>query len=116
MPSYKVNNSIEGFGISYVEAAAYGVPSIAGIEGGVKDAVIDAKTGWCVDPLDGLALTDTLKSAINNKKLREKYGNNAQKKFLDYFLGEKFSGNLWMLSAPNSKEYIFLAKVVFIKP
>ena len=89
MPSYKVNNSIEGFGISYVEAAAYGVPSIAGIEGGVKDAVIDAKTGWCVDPLDKLALTDTLKSAINNKKLREKYGNNAQKKFLDYFLGEK---------------------------
>ena len=89
MPSYKVNNSIEGFGISYVEAAAYGVPSIAGIEGGVKDAVIDAKTGWCVDPLDRLALTDTLKSAINNKKLREKYGNNAQKKFLDYFLGEK---------------------------
>ena len=89
MPSYKVNNSIEGFGISYVEAAAYGVPSIAGIEGGVKDAVFDAKTGWCVDPLDKLALTDTLKSAINNKKLREKYGNNAQKKFLDYFLGEK---------------------------
>ena len=89
MPSYKVNNSIEGFGISYVEAAAYGVPSIAGIEGGVKDAVLDAKTGWCVDPLDKLALTDTLKSAINNKKLREKYGNDAQKKFLDYFLGEK---------------------------
>ena len=89
MPSYKVKNSIEGFGISYIEAAAYGVPSIAGIEGGVKDAVIDAKTGWCVDPLDRLALTDTLKSAINNKKLREKYGNNAQKKFLDYFLGEK---------------------------
>ena len=89
MPSYKVNNSIEGFGISYVEAAAYGVPSIAGIEGGVKDAVLNAKTGWCVDPLDKLALTDTLKSAINNKKLREKYGNNAQKTFLDYFLGEK---------------------------
>ena len=89
MASYKVNNSIEGFGISYVEAAAYGVPSIAGIEGGVKDAVLDAKTGWCVDPLDKLALTDTLKRAINNKKLREKYGNNAKKKFLDYFLGEK---------------------------
>ena len=89
MPSYKVKNSIEGFGISYVEAAAYGIPSIAGIEGGVKDAVLDAKTGWCVDPLDKLALTDTLKSAINNKKLRDKYGNNAQKTFLDYFLGEK---------------------------
>jgi len=31
MPSYKVKNSIEGFGISYIEAASYGVPSIAGV-------------------------------------------------------------------------------------
>ena len=27
MPSYKVKNSIEGFGISYIEAASYGKPS-----------------------------------------------------------------------------------------
>jgi phosphatidylinositol alpha-1,6-mannosyltransferase len=38
MPSYKVRNSIEGFGISYIEAASYGVPSIAGVEGGIRDA------------------------------------------------------------------------------
>ena len=55
----------------------------------VKRKEKDFEKFWCVDPLDRLALTDTLKSAINNKKLREKYGNNAQKKFLDYFLGEK---------------------------
>ena len=36
MPSYKVEKSIEGFGISLCEAAAYGIPSIAGEEGGVK--------------------------------------------------------------------------------
>ena len=89
MPSYKVNDSIEGFGISYIEAAAYGVPSIAGIDGGVSDAVIDSETGWCVNPLDKSALSKTLQNAINNKDIREQYGIDAQKKFLDYFLGEK---------------------------
>ena len=89
MPSYKVNDSIEGFGISYIEAAAYGVPSIAGIDGGVSDAVIDSETGWCVNPLDKSALSKTLQNAINNKDIRKQYGIDAQKKFLDYFLGEK---------------------------
>ena len=89
MPSYKVNDSIEGFGISYIEAAAYGVPSIAGIDGGVRDAVIDSETGWCVNPLDKSALSKTLQNAINNKDIRKQYGIDAQKKFLDYFLGEK---------------------------
>ena len=89
MPSYRVKNSIEGFGISYVEAAAYGIPSIAGIEGGVKDAVIDSQTGWCVDPLNPKQLSQTLIEAINNGTKRKKYGIQARKKFLDIFLGEK---------------------------
>ncbi len=31
--------SVEGFGISYIEAASYGIPSIAGKDGGAPDAV-----------------------------------------------------------------------------
>ena len=89
MPSYKVKNSIEGFGISYIEAAAYGIPSIAGIEGGVVDAVANSKTGWCINPLSIKELADTLMEAINNDKKRREYGLQAQKNFLDYFLGEK---------------------------
>jgi phosphatidylinositol alpha-1,6-mannosyltransferase len=89
MPSYRVDNSIEGFGISYVEAAAYAIPSISGIEGGVKDAVIDCKTGWCVNPLDNEVLSKTLMDAINHKSKREKYGINAQKKILRIFFRRK---------------------------
>ena len=89
MPSYKVNKSIEGFGISYIEAAAYKIPSIAGIDGGVTDAVIDTKTGWCVDPLNQEKLTKVLKEAINNKEKRQTYGIHAQNQFLQDFLGEK---------------------------
>ena len=55
---------------SYVEAAAYKIPSIAGLDGGVTDAVIDSKTGWCVDPMNEENLANVLKEAINNKNLR----------------------------------------------
>ena len=89
MPSYKVKNSIEGFGISYIEAASYGVTSIAGVEGGIRDAVFDMKTGWCVDPLDSSLLLHTIKEAINNESKREKFGLEAKKQFLKKFLGEK---------------------------
>ena len=89
MPSYKVNDSVEGFGISYVEAAAHRIPSIAGLDGGVTDAVIDTKTGWCVDPLNQEQLENVLKEAINNKDQRQKYGLAAEKKFSEDFLGEK---------------------------
>jgi len=89
MPSYKVEKSIEGFGISYVEAAAYAIPSIAGQEGGVKDAVLDKKTGWCIDPLNRKQLSKILLEAINNNKKRELLGVQAQKQFLNSFVGEK---------------------------
>ena len=89
MPSYKVEKSIEGFGISYVEAAAYSIPSIAGQEGGVTDAVLDKKTGWCINPINQKQLSKVLLEAINNNKKRELLGRQAQEEFLNSFVGEK---------------------------
>ena len=45
------NNSIEGFGISYIEAALFGIPSIASNVGGTAEAVIHNKTGIILDNL-----------------------------------------------------------------
>ena len=49
MPNHDVNGDTEGFGKVYVEAAACGKPSIAGITGGTGDAVLDGITGLRVD-------------------------------------------------------------------
>ena len=49
MPSVIHNKSVEGFGISYIEAAQYGVPSIGGKDGGASDAIIHEKTGIICD-------------------------------------------------------------------
>lgn len=47
----------EGFGIVFVEAAAAGVPQVAGRSGGAHEAVEDGKTGIVVDPPDDVAQT-----------------------------------------------------------
>ena len=49
MPSVVYKKSVEGFGIAYVEAAQYGVPSIGGKDGGASDAIVDNETGIICD-------------------------------------------------------------------
>ena len=59
MPSIIYKKSVEGFGIAYVEAAQYGIPSIGGKDGGASDAIVDKKTGIICD---GNSLEDVYSS------------------------------------------------------
>ena len=45
----------EGWGLSVIEAAALGVPTVAYDVDGLRDAVRDGQTGWLADPGDELA-------------------------------------------------------------
>ncbi len=49
----------EGFGIVFLEAAAAGVPAVAGESGGAAEAVAHGETGLVVDPPDSVAATAT---------------------------------------------------------
>jgi phosphatidyl-myo-inositol dimannoside synthase len=64
----------EGFGISYLEAAAYGKPVVGGNVGGVLDAVIDGETGLLVDPQDVLAVAGAITSLLLDQPLAERLG------------------------------------------
>lgn len=48
MPNIKVEDDIEGFGIVAIEAGSSGLPVIASNIEGIKDAVINKKTGYLV--------------------------------------------------------------------
>ena len=89
MPSYKVENSIEGFGISYIEAAKFAVPSISGVDGGVLDAVINNETGWNVNTLNEKELENVIIEAINNPNKRNLFGKNARQLFIKKFASDK---------------------------
>ena len=69
MPSIIYKKSVEGFGIAYVEAAQYGVPSIGGKDGGASDAIKHEKTGLICD---GNKLED-IYSSIDNLFKDNKY-------------------------------------------
>ena len=49
MPSIIHKTSVEGFGISYIEAAQHGVPSLGGKDGGASDAIKNNETGIICD-------------------------------------------------------------------
>ena len=68
MPSFQDKYSVEGFGLSYIEAAKFGIPSIAGNSGGAKEAIINNKTGWCVNTCNNEELTSILIESITNSK------------------------------------------------
>jgi glycosyltransferase involved in cell wall biosynthesis len=69
---FALPSRLEGFGLVYVEAAMYGVPSIATRVGGVPDAVLDRQTGLLVDPGDVEALRDGLIELKSNTHFRER--------------------------------------------
>jgi phosphatidylinositol alpha-1,6-mannosyltransferase len=75
----------EGFGISFVEAAASGVPSVAGDSGGVPSAVRDAETGILVAPTDVGAVVAALRSLLTDATGRERLGRAARRAVETYY-------------------------------
>ena len=61
----------EGFGIVFVEAAACGVPQIAGESGGSAEAVADGETGYVLhDPTDDAELASRIVRLLDDPALR----------------------------------------------
>ena len=84
MPSIIYKKSVEGFGIAFVEAAQYGVPSIGGKDGGASDAIIHDKTGLICDGNNLDEIYQSLVEILQNNKFKI-LGKNAEenaKKFL----------------------------------
>ena len=91
MPSIKVKKSVEGFGISFIEAASYGVGSIGGKEGGASDAISHNKTGLICDGDDLNSIYESVVNFLNNENFI-KYGKNA-KEFSKNFYWNKIIKN-----------------------
>ena len=68
----------EGFGISFVEAAASGVPSVAGRSAGVSSAVRDGETGILVPPTDPAAAAAAIRRLLDDRALRDRMGHAAR--------------------------------------
>lgn len=71
LPRMLSGGDVEGFGIVFIEAAAAGLPVVAGRSGGVPDAVNDGVNGFLVDPENPQAATDRLMQLLTDDALCE---------------------------------------------
>ena len=78
MPSIRLGEMIEGFGIVFLEAAAAGRPSIAGNSGGQAEAVIDGRTGLIVDGTQASQVASALAKLAGDPALRADMGRNGR--------------------------------------
>ncbi len=76
MPTRIEKKSVEGFGISFMEAASYGVGSIGGKDGGASDAIAHNKTGLICDGNDLNSIYENVIDFFNNEKFI-KFGKSA---------------------------------------
>ena len=79
MTSDKAGHSVEGFGLTYLEASAYGLPIVAHRTGGVADAVREGFNGLKVDPDDRKSLAGVFRSLAQSKDLRARLGENGRR-------------------------------------
>jgi phosphatidylinositol alpha-1,6-mannosyltransferase len=61
LPSMNVGRKFEGYGLTYLEASAAGLPVIGTTDCGAEDAIINGKTGLLISQTD---VTSALPTAI----------------------------------------------------
>ena len=84
MPSIIDKKSIEGFGIAFVEAAQFGVPSIGGKDGGASDAIVHEKTGLICDGNSLEDISASVDTLLKDRKYKE-YGKLAKENSKNFY-------------------------------
>jgi glycosyltransferase involved in cell wall biosynthesis len=74
MTSRSLPESVEGFGITYLEAGFHGKPVIGYRSGGAVEAVVDGETGLLVEEGNIVALARAFQRLLTDAALREKLG------------------------------------------
>ena len=60
-------DGLEGFGLSYLEAASHGLPCIAGRSGGVPEAIDEGESGLLLPPRDSAALAAAVERLLADR-------------------------------------------------
>jgi glycosyltransferase involved in cell wall biosynthesis len=84
MTSRLLPRSVEGFGLTYLEAGFHGKPVVAYRSGGASEAVIDNETGLLVSEGNISALTEAFARLIAEPELRKRLGEGGRRNCARY--------------------------------
>ncbi len=90
---FAMPSTSEGFGLVFVEAARYGLPSIGGKHDSVKEVVLDNQTGLLVEqnPHD---VAQACIRLLTDNDLAKRLGQAARQRYLNYFQFQHFRERL----------------------
>ena len=84
----------EGFGIVFLEAAACGVPAVAGRSGGAHEAVVAGETGYVVEPREVGAVRSALRELCDDPQRRSRMGRAARERAVGEYAYDRLVARL----------------------
>jgi phosphatidylinositol alpha-1,6-mannosyltransferase len=90
-PNIKVPGSMEGFGITAIEAGACGRVVLASNLEGLKDAIIDGENGFLVEPENVQAWIKRINELLSDDDFRQEFGEKAQSYVIENYSWEKIA-------------------------
>lgn len=85
---------VEGFGLTFLEAAAVEVPSVAGNSGGCPDAVEHEVSGLLVDPTSPPEIAEAVIRLFRDEPLRQCLGKQGRERALQHFTWKTLAGQM----------------------
>ena len=85
---------IEGFGITFSEAAACGIPAVGGRAGGIPDAVKDGETGILVDSTDPRSVGEVVRCLLDDRALGQRMGRAGRRAVERYFNWDRVTADV----------------------
>jgi len=90
-PNIKIYGSMEGFGITAIEAGACGRVVVASNLEGLKDAIIDGENGFLVESGNAEKYTQKITALLEDDDFRKSFGEKARQYVIDNYSWEKIS-------------------------
>ena len=80
MTPTEVGESVEGFGMAYIDASFHGLASIGSNSGGISDAIVNNETGIVCDTGNQKMITEKILLLLENEQLRNQLGENGRRR------------------------------------
>jgi len=90
-PNIKVAGSMEGFGITAIEAGACGKVVLASNLEGLKDAIIDGQNGFLVESENAEAWINKINETLSDNFSRKEFGEKARQFIIENYSWDKIS-------------------------
>lgn len=90
-PNIKIEDDMEGFGISVIEAAYCGIPVIAAKLEGLQDAIKDGLNGFLVEPCDTPGYVAKINELLADDNFRRSFGEKAKQFVINNYSWEKIA-------------------------